>query len=55
MKSTPTPLTTGLISWRDTRQHAAAFCSLAPGSHRPKGQIKDSLSAVDTYLQEIKN
>lgn len=54
MKSTLTPLTTRLISSWDTRQHAAAFCSLAWGSHRPKGQIKDSLNAVDTYVEKLK-
>lgn len=54
MKSTLTPLTTRLISSRDTRQHAAAFCSLARGCHRPKGQITDSLKAADTYLEKLK-
>lgn len=54
MKSTLTPLTTRLISSQDTRQHAAAFCSLARGCHRPKGQIKDSLNATDTYHEKLK-
>lgn len=55
MKSTLTPLTTGLISSWDTRQDTAAFCSPAPGCHRPKGQIKDPLSAVEIFRSEIKN
>ena len=54
MKSSLTPLTTRLISSRDTRHHAAVFCSLARGCHRPKGQIKDSLKAPDTYPEILK-
>lgn len=55
MKSTLTPLTTRLISSRDTRHHAAAFCSLARGCRRPRGQIKDPLKAPDTYLEKLKS
>lgn len=54
MKSTLTPLTTRLISSWDTRQHAAAFCSVALGGHRPQGQIKDSPNTVDTYAEKLK-
>lgn len=55
MKSSLTPLTTGLISSGDTRQHAAASQTLARGCRRPRGQIMDSLNSADIYTERLKN
>lgn len=54
MKPTLTPLTTGLISSGDTRQHAAGFCSLARRLRAdPEGQIKDPLSTADYRVEKL--